>query len=105
MSEENVSSETSELRRLRALVADYETKLTDAATLVASLRHEINNPLAALWGQVQLLLREDLGERARERVEKIAAQAQRIQGMVGALRDIQNPAAAINRTEEPPPNG
>jgi len=100
MSEANVSGE---LARLRALVADYETKLTDAATLVASLRHEINNPLAALWGQVQLLLREDLGERARERVEKIAAQVQRIQGMVGALRDIQTPAAAINR--EPSTDG
>ena len=45
-----------ELARLRALVQDYEKKLTDAAELVARVRHEINNPLAALLGQAQLLL-------------------------------------------------
>jgi len=55
--------DTNELARLSAQVSDYEQKLADAATLVARIRHEINNPLAALLGQAQLLLREELTER------------------------------------------
>jgi len=46
MTESNTPPDSNELARLRALVADYETKLTDAASLVARVRHEINNPLA-----------------------------------------------------------
>ena len=86
-----------ELARLRAQVSDYEQKLADAATLVARIRHEINNPLAALLGQAQLLLREELTERSRKRAETIESQAKRIQEIVGELREIQLPAAAVNR--------
>lgn len=71
MSAPQTPAETHELARLRALVIDYETKLTDAAALVAHVRHEINNPLAALLGQAQLMLREELGDKARRRVETI----------------------------------
>ena len=100
MSEENVSPETSELARLRAQVADYETRLTDAAELMARVRHEINNPLAALLGQAQLLLREELNDKLRRRAETIESQAKRIEEIVGDLRDVQTPAAALNRAEE-----
>ena len=86
-----------ELARLSAQVSDYEQKLADAATLVARIRHEINNPLAALLGQAQLLLREELTERSRKRAETIESQAKRIQEIVGELREIQLPAAALNR--------
>jgi len=86
-----------ELARLSAQVSDYEQKLADAATLVARIRHEINNPLAALLGQAQLLLREELTERSRKRAETIESQAKRIQEIVGELREIQLPAAAVNR--------
>ncbi len=88
---------TNDLARLNAQVADYEQKLADAATLVARIRHEINNPLAALLGQAQLLLREELDERSRKRAETIESQAKRIQEIVGELREIQLPAAAVNR--------
>jgi signal transduction histidine kinase len=88
---------TDELARLNAQVSDYEQKLADAATLVARIRHEINNPLAALLGQAQLLLREELTERTRKRAETIESQAKRIQEIVGELREIQLPAAAVNR--------
>ena len=100
MSEEHSSAETSELARLRALVADYETKLTEAAALVARVRHEINNPLAGLLGQAQLLLREDLGEKARGRVEVIEEMAKRIEKIGSELREVQTPVAAVNRAEE-----
>ena len=71
------------LARLRAVVADYEKKMSEAAELVARVRHEINNPLAALLGQAQLLSREELSEKLRRRAETIESQAKRIQEIVG----------------------
>src|SRR5439155_10864225 len=78
MAEEQTPVDANELIRLRALVADYETKMTDAAALVARVRHEINNPLAALLGQAQLLLREELAGKTRDRAETIEKLAIRI---------------------------
>jgi len=101
MTESNTPPDPNEPARLRALVAEYETKLTDAASLVARVRHEINNPLAALLGQAQLLLREeDLSEKSRRRASTIESQAKRIEEIVGELRDLQTPVRAINRQEE-----
>ncbi|HVS21385.1 MAG TPA: histidine kinase dimerization/phospho-acceptor domain-containing protein [Pyrinomonadaceae bacterium] len=100
MSEQQTSSDSNELARLRALVAEYEAKTTDAAALVARVRHEINNPLAGLLGQAQLLLREELNDKSRTRVETIEKLAIRIKEIVGDLRDVQTPVAAINRAEE-----
>lgn len=99
MSEEHSSAETNELSRLHAVVVEYETKMTEAASLVARVRHEINNPLAGLLGQAQLLLREELSEKARGRVQIIEELAKRIEKIVGELRDVQTPVAAVNRTE------
>ena len=100
MSESHTPSDPDELVRLRELVADYETKLTDAAALVAHVRHEINNPLAALLGQAQLMLREELPDKLRRRVETIEKLAIRIKETVANLRDVQTPVAALNRSEE-----
>ena len=84
---------------LRTEIEEYEKKLADAASLVARVRHEINNPLAALLGQAQLLLREELSERVRKRAETIESQARRIQVIVGELREVQLPAAAVNKQD------
>ena len=100
MSEEHSSAETTELARLRAMVAEYETKLIDAATLVARVRHEINNPLAGLLGQAQLLLREELSDKTRGRVQIIEELAKRIEKIGSELRDVQTPVAAVNRADE-----
>ena len=101
MTESKTAPDTNELAHLRALVADYEKKLADAASLVARVRHEINNPLAALLGQAQLLLREqDLNEKSLRRASTIESQAKRIEEIVGELRNIQTPVRAINRQEE-----
>ena len=100
MSESQTHLDTNELARLRALVTDYETRLIDAASLVARIRHEINNPLAALLGQAQLMLREELSDKSRKRAETIENQAKRIEEIVGELRDIQTPVDVVNRAED-----
>ena len=88
-----------ELARLRAVVADSEKKMSEAAELVARVRHEINNPLAALLGQAQLLLREELSEKLRRRAQTIETQAKRIQEIVGELRAVQAPPPASNHNQ------
>ncbi|HZE68109.1 MAG TPA: histidine kinase dimerization/phospho-acceptor domain-containing protein [Pyrinomonadaceae bacterium] len=82
---ESVDSE----RELRALIADYETKLNEMVDLVARVRHEINNPLTGVLGQAQLLLREELNEKARKRAETIEELAIRLRDTVGQLRKVQ----------------
>ena len=52
-------------------IAQYRLKLEETAALVARIRHEINNPLTGVLGQAQLLLREELSERSRKRVQTI----------------------------------
>ena len=100
MIEEN-PEHMNEPARLRALAAEYEAKLAAAASLVARVRHEINNPLAALLGQAQLLLRDpELSDKQRRRAETIESQAKRIEEVVGELRSIQTPASTLNRQDE-----
>ncbi|HEV7374970.1 MAG TPA: histidine kinase dimerization/phospho-acceptor domain-containing protein [Pyrinomonadaceae bacterium] len=86
----NEKSEPAE-QRLRALIAEHEAKLTEIADLIAHVRHEINNPLTGVLGQAQLLLREELSARARQRVETIEQLATRIKDIVAQLRDVQRP--------------
>ncbi len=76
---------------LRALVAACEARLTEIADLVAHVRHEINNPLTGVIGQAQLLLREELSQSARRRVETIEQLAGRIRDTVAELRAVQRP--------------
>ena len=97
MSESQDPLDANDVAHSHALVLEYETKLTEAAKLVARVRHEINNPLAALLGQAQLLLREELSDKARKRGEIIESQAKRIEEIVGELREIQIPVAASHR--------
>jgi signal transduction histidine kinase len=100
MSESQDPLDANEVARLRALVLEYESKLTEAASVMARVRHEINNPLAALLGQAQLLLRDELSEKVRRRAETIESQAKRIEEIVGELRDVQLPVAASHRQQE-----
>ena len=75
----------------RKLVADYETRIDEMAEVIARVRHEINNPLTGVLGQAQLLLREELNEKARNRAEIIEELAIRLRDIVAQLRDIQKP--------------
>jgi signal transduction histidine kinase len=74
-------------------VAFYRERLEAVAELVARIRHEINNPLTGVLGQAQLLLREELNDRARKRVATIEEMAIRIRDIVAQLRDVQRPGS------------
>ena len=87
--EEKTSTETDAAEKLRALTAEYETRMDEVADLITRVRHEINNPLTGVLGQAQLLLREDLPERAKKRAETIEALAIRIRDIVAQLRQVQ----------------
>jgi signal transduction histidine kinase len=76
---------------LNALIADYEAKIDEVAELITRVRHEINNPLTGVLGQAQLLLREELSERARKRAETIEELAIRLRDIVAQLRQVQRP--------------
>jgi signal transduction histidine kinase len=72
-------------------IVRYRRRLEEVADLVARIRHEINNPLTGVLGQAQLLLREDLSDRARKRAVTIEELAMRIRDIVAQLREVQRP--------------
>ena len=74
---------------IRALAANYEARMDEVAQVIARVRHEINNPLTGVLGQAQLLLREELSEKTRKRVETIEQLAIRLRDIVGQLRQVQ----------------
>ena len=81
-----------EVEELRQLIAEYEKRIDEVADLVSRVRHEINNPLTGVLGQAQLLLREELSDKARKRVETIEQLARRLADTVAELRQVQKPA-------------
>ena len=83
------SQSESESEKIRALEADHKAKMDEVADLITRVRHEINNPLTGVLGQAQLLLREDLSERARKRAQTIEEMAIRIRDIVAQLRQVQ----------------
>lgn len=59
---------------------------------VSTVRHEINNSLMGLLGQVELLLdRADLSETARQKVGQVQAEAEKIRRRVADLNTIRKP--------------
>ena len=83
------------------LIAKYRLKLEETADLVARIRHEINNPLTGVLGQAQLLLREDLSERSRKRVQTIEDLAMRLRDIVAQLREVQRPSSDSDNNTNP----
>ena len=93
------SNSRPDAENLAVQVADYRAKLGEVADLVARIRHEINNPLTGVLGQAQLLLREDLSERARKRAQTIEELAIRIRDIVAQLREVQRPVIDAEGSE------
>ncbi len=95
MTEESKQNLPCDAEHLRVMVSDFEAQLESVAELVARVRHEINNPLTGVLGQAQLLLREDLNDKARKRVETIENLAIRLRDIVGQLREVQRPRVEV----------
>src|SRR2546425_9995230 len=89
--QENQTAPEESEHKLRA-VAEYERKMDEIADLVYRVRHEINNPLTGVLGQAQLLLREELNEKARKRAQTIEQLTRRLADTVAELRQVQRPA-------------
>lgn len=64
------------------LIPEYAT-LEAMAEFAAGAGHEINNPLASIIGQTQLLLKNEQSTERRQAFETIGAQAWRIRDMIG----------------------
>jgi nitrogen-specific signal transduction histidine kinase len=79
----------SDSEKIRALEADHKARMDEVAELITRVRHEINNPLTGVLGQAQLLLREDLSDKARKRALTIEELAIRIRDIVAQLRQVQ----------------
>lgn len=100
MAEQQAQANNSDREQLlRDEIIAYEAKINEIAEIVARVRHEINNPLTGVLGQAQLLLREELNERARKRVETIEDLALRLRDIVAVLRTVQRPAKVTNNDE------
>ena len=85
---------TETIQKQHELIAKYETRINEIAELVAHVRHELNNPLTGVLGQAQLLLRDELSDKARKRVETIEQLAIRLRDITAELRQVQKPASA-----------
>lgn len=68
-------------------------QLEAMAEFAAGAGHEINNPLASIIGQTQLLLRSEPGIDRRQALETIGAQAWRIRDMIGNAMLFARPPA------------
>ncbi len=60
-----------------------DAKLDSLGEFAAGAGHEINNPLAAISGRAQLLLRDETDPERRRHLTTIGAQALRIRDMIG----------------------
>ncbi len=73
-----------DLRRTQEQLLQSE-KMSAVGQLIAGVAHELNNPLTAILGYVQLLESENLNERAQDYLAKMFKQAQRTHRVVQNL--------------------
>ncbi|MGD9854486.1 MAG: sensor histidine kinase [Planctomycetaceae bacterium] len=70
-----------------------DAKLASLGEFAAGAGHEINNPLAAISGRTQLLLRDEQDPERRRHLTTIGAQALRIRDMIGDTMLFARPPA------------
>jgi two-component system NtrC family sensor kinase len=95
------------LREMRQKQLVQEEKLAAAGELIASVAHEINNPLTIMLGYVELTLQE-LGPDAwavRSEVASIVEQIVRIQKVVNSLLRIAGPVRDMDVLDAAAMNG
>ncbi|MCA9682665.1 MAG: HAMP domain-containing protein [Myxococcales bacterium] len=98
--QQTLETQTQRLQRSERLAA--------IGRLAAGVAHEVGNPLAAIVGYTDLLLDDPAqSEDNKDLLRRVAAQTQRIQGIVGQLLDYAKPAqqqrirfAPLSRAQE-----
>ncbi len=74
----------------------HSEKLASIGILAAGVAHEIGNPLSAISGYTQILQSGEISEaEAREYLEAVADQAERIQRIIENLLDYSRPSTGI----------
>lgn len=91
MTDQTQTADFDSEQELRAQLVNCENRVNEIVELVAHVRHEINNPLTGVLGQAQLLLREELTEKVRKRVQTIEELAIRLRDITAQLRQVQKP--------------
>jgi signal transduction histidine kinase len=71
------------------LGCEDESRLSELARSVRSIKHEINNPLTGALGNIGLLLRRnELDEKTRQRLVTAEQEMKKIAQLVGRLADL-----------------
>jgi K+-sensing histidine kinase KdpD len=85
----NARAAFQELSQAQSRLLESE-RLRGVTETVGALNHEVNNPLAAIVGNAQLLLREsaDLSPAVRAKIESILESARRIQRVTGKMATL-----------------
>lgn len=65
-----------------------EKSATEKATFLATMSHEIRNPLNAILGLAQLVLKDELSAAQRERTEKMLRAGRHLLGIVNDILDF-----------------
>src|SRR2546426_3146781 len=82
----SIARDITRRKELEATTRERDT-LRSVASLAAAAAHEINNPLAAVIGQAQLLI-DDVAAPRRRRIEEILEAAGRIQAIVARMKHL-----------------
>jgi signal transduction histidine kinase len=90
--EGRIEERTRELNEAQAQLLHQE-KMAAFGLLAAGIAHEVGNPLTSISSIVQMLRRRDSDAYTKERLELVAEQLQRIQGIVQELVNFSRPTS------------
>src|SRR5207248_4952964 len=90
--EARVAERTRELNEAQARLLHQE-KMAAFGLLAAGIAHEVGNPLTSISTIVQVLGRHDQDHYTREKLELVADQLRRIQGILRELVNFSRPAS------------
>jgi two-component system, NtrC family, sensor kinase len=90
--ESRIAERTRELQEAQAHLLHQE-KMAAFGLLAAGIAHEVGNPLTSISTLVQMLQRRDCDDYAREKLELVSGQLQRIQTTLRELINFSRPAS------------